>query len=376
MPCATFTLGGYFEITSNKDANMSTLTNHSLPENFATMSDDVPHQLAMFGLGENDDDALRGAHEIIASNVEGLVQAFYNFVRGFPELNRFITPSNTHRLEEAFRSYLLTLGVELDDASYIQGRVRIGATHEKLGLPIKGYLGAYAHVQEIITRLIFQNCTADAEWVKLVCAINKVIMLDASMAVEAYHRVALGRVEQLMSQLEHEKEAIRRMAETDHLTGLLNRRYFYDCLDAEIQRCHRYGNSLCVLSLDLDDFKTINDSHGHHAGDVVLRTLSGILKQYARKTDKCGRLGGEEFGVTLVETNLETAQLMAERLRLAILKAEASLRDLRLSASVSIGIAQWSPRVADAAELLKQADSALYAAKEAGKNCIRIANVE
>lgn len=353
---------------------MDTVTDPLVPETIAGSFNDAQHRLAMFGLGPNDADALRGAHEVIAGNIEGLVRTFYDFVRTFPELERFITSSNTHRLEESFRRYLLTLGVEPDGADYTEDRVRIGSTHEKLGLPIKGYLGAYAHVQEVITRLMLQQGATDAEWVELVCAINKVIMFDASMAVDAYHRAALGRIEQLMRQLEQEKEEIRRLAETDHLTGLLNRRCFYDCLDAEIQRCHRYGNTRCVLTLDLYDFKTINDSYGHHAGDAVLKMLGGTLKQYARKTDKCGRLGGDEFGVILVETNLETAQLMAERARLAILNEEAAARDLRLSMSVSIGIAQWSPRVADAAELLKLADSALYSAKADGKNCIRIAN--
>lgn len=353
---------------------MNTLTQSSHRDEGPQLSKGTERRIEMFGLGPHDHEALRAAHEIINGNVEGLIEAFYGFVRGFPELERFIlAPQVAQRLEASFRQYLLTLGQDFDAPQYADGRIRIGSVHEKVGLPIRGYLGAYAHLQEIITRLIFQHCAVDAEWVKLVCAINKVIMLDASLAVDAYHRAALDRIEQLMHQVEEEKEEIRHLAQTDHLTGLLNRRYFYDCLEAEIQRCQRYGNALCVLALDLDNFKMVNDTYGHHVGDIVLKTFSGLLKQYTRKTDLCGRLGGEEFGVILVESDIETTQLMAERLRLAILNEEILTSRARLTVSVSIGIAQWGPHVADASDLLKRADAGLYAAKAAGKNCICVA---
>lgn len=332
-------------------------------------------KMAFFGLGPTDLQPLRSAQEIILRNVDGLVRGFYNFVLAFPELERFVQSQNVRaRLEQSFRQYLLTLGVEIDTPEYAEGRLRIGAVHEKIGLPISGYLGAYSHLQAMITRMIVQQRESSADALAAVSAINKVIMLDASFAVDAYHRAAMSRIEQLMRQLEEDKEEIRHLAEMDHLTGLFNRRYMYDRLESEIQRCQRYGNSLCLLSLDLDNFKSINDTHGHHAGDAVLRTFGAVLKRCVRKTDSCGRLGGEEFGVILVETEPETARLMAERIRLAILNEDFNCGRFRLSVSASIGIAPWQADVAGASELLKRADAGVYAAKAAGKNCICVAD--
>ena len=160
------------------------------------------------------------------------------------------------------------------------------------------------------------------------------------------------------------------------MTGVTNRRCFFDGLEAEIQRCQRYGNSLCVLMIDVDNFKTVNDTYGHHAGDVVLTAIAKTLLEITRMTDRIGRWGGEEFAVALVETDLATAEVMAERIRLAMVHNEISVGGQCLMVSVSIGIAQWCPDMIETNAVLNKADQALYAAKVAGKNCIRVADQE
>lgn len=346
--------------------------------NDTVTSHDNERRLAMFGLLPEEGAELGEAREIIIRNIDQLTDAFYSHMLSFGELARFVSAAGVERrLRESFRAYLLNIGLECHETSYFESRLRIGSVHEKIGVPLKGYLGTYAKLQDLITQLILDKCGDDARGRKIVSAINKVIILDASLAIDAYHQAALKRIEQLMDQLEEEKSEIRHLAQTDQLTGLLNRRYFFDCLEAETQRCRRYGNPLCVLVIDLDDFKSINDEFGHHVGDAVLQSVSRTLLRSARKTDVCGRLGGEEFVAALVETDLETAALIAERFRLAVLHDEITVEDTcRVTVSVSIGVARWNPSDLGGASLLKRADMAMYTAKAEGKNCIHFAEEE
>lgn len=162
---------------------------------------------------------------------------------------------------------------------------------------------------------------------------------------------------------------LREMVVTDPLTGLLNRRGFFNQLHAEIQRARRYPASLSVLVMDVDRFKTINDTYGHSAGDLALLTLATACLNSLRAIDKMGRIGGEEFAVVLPGTNLDGARIIAEKLRLAVGEAPVSPGDGTLFAmTVSIGIAVWNAEDASGDELMHQADRALYAAKEAGRN--------
>ncbi len=157
-------------------------------------------------------------------------------------------------------------------------------------------------------------------------------------------------------------------AATDSLTGLANRRSLDEELALEWRRAHRVGDSLAFVLLDLDNFKTVNDGHGHQAGDAVLRAVGGILGDGVRQVDLAGRYGGEEFALILPETDLAGALKLAERLRT---KLESTAVELpsgeTLRATASFGVAVKGEL--DAPEqLVAVADEALYAAKAAGKN--------
>lgn len=160
-----------------------------------------------------------------------------------------------------------------------------------------------------------------------------------------------------------------RLSRTDALTGLPNRRHFVDALEREFERSTRYGGSLGLLVIDIDHFKRVNDTWGHLAGDKVLRDVAGILAYNLRQSDIAARFGGEEFAVLLPETDLEGAVLVAERYRLEIAARQFKIDGAGLQITVSIGAAAL-PRTqaADATELLRRADAALYKAKESGRN--------
>ena len=161
---------------------------------------------------------------------------------------------------------------------------------------------------------------------------------------------------------------MERQARVDGLTGLANRRQLEDQLSTELSRVERFGGSLAVVIADLDDFKTVNDRFGHPAGDLVLREFARTLADGVRDIDIAGRWGGEEFLLLLPGTDLEGAARVAERIRRAFADRFVLSTDGEpIAATASFGVAAC-PESADAADLLRAADAALYRAKGSGKN--------
>lgn len=152
---------------------------------------------------------------------------------------------------------------------------------------------------------------------------------------------------------------------TDHLTGLANRRRFERQLDREVARTVRYGRPFCLLMLDIDQFKLVNDTHGHEAGDESLTRVGRILQEGTRGIDLAARIGGEEFGIILTETDLAGGVEVAERLRLAISSAEIPVVR-RITGS--FGVAECPLHAKTARELYTAADNALYEAKREGRD--------
>lgn len=177
--------------------------------------------------------------------------------------------------------------------------------------------------------------------------------------------------------LEREAEAARqeldRLATTDDLTGLANRRHFFALTTREIDRSQRYGHALSVLMLEVDHFKRINDRYGQEIGDEVLRRLGETLRGTLRDSDILARMGGEEFAILLPETKLIIAHEVAERLRAAAAEIRLPLaRDLALSFTISIGVTQLNAAETGIRAPLKRADAALHAAKNKGRNRIEL----
>lgn len=164
-------------------------------------------------------------------------------------------------------------------------------------------------------------------------------------------------------------QTVERQAVTDELTGLANRRQFQDTLAREIERARRFEAPLSLLMLDLDDFKSVNDTYGHQTGDVVLREVGRIVRESSREIDTPARYGGEELAMILPETDGDGAFQLAERVRRGIEELVISTpEDGQLRVTASFGAATQPGRGADAQELLEAADTALYEAKAAGKN--------
>ena len=172
-------------------------------------------------------------------------------------------------------------------------------------------------------------------------------------------------------ELEASRHALALQAATDPLTQLKNRRAFFDNADKFFSQARRYHTDLSLMLIDIDHFKRINDTHGHHGGDEALSHLAAVLSRMTRSEDTVARIGGEEFGVLLPDTNRLGAAVLAERVRAAVEREPFILGGKTVNVTVSIGIASFGPDGLDVIDqLMSAADRRLYLAKSAGRNRI------
>jgi diguanylate cyclase (GGDEF)-like protein len=165
-------------------------------------------------------------------------------------------------------------------------------------------------------------------------------------------------------------EMVRIQAVTDELTGLYNLRHLHETLEGEIERSRRFGQPVGLMLLDIDDFKSVNDTFGHQQGDLVLIEVGRVLRALSRDIDEPARYGGEEMAVVLPQTDAAGAELLAERMRAAVAGIEIERLDGggRLQVTASFGVASLPANARDKDALIAEADAALYRAKRAGKN--------
>ena len=178
------------------------------------------------------------------------------------------------------------------------------------------------------------------------------------------------RIEKALRQRE---EQYRRLAAIDPLTGINNRRHFFELAQAEINRARRFHHPLAMIMIDIDHFKKINDTFGHHRGDLVLKRCTELIRKCLREMDIVGRYGGEEFFILLPETNLEQGSKVAERLVGVFRETPIKVGPEEAFVTISVGIAELRDEM-DLDRLIDEADRAMYLAKNAGRN--RYANGE
>jgi diguanylate cyclase len=194
------------------------------------------------------------------------------------------------------------------------------------------------------------------------------IQIYACLPMLVIYPLAIGLVcYRVAVQLSRSKKALEKLSTTDSLTGLMNHGAWKDLLAVEFNNCQTQNRQNSVALIDIDHFKSINDTYGHIIGDNVLKQLGGALKASLRETDLAGRYGGDEFCVILPDTTLAQAGEILERLRRTVHEhTHSALPNLQLS--LSIGIAAYGPHLTDAGMWLHEADMALYDAKSTGRN--------
>lgn len=241
----------------------------------------------------------------------------------------------------------------LSKASPIDGEARL-VGHARLKDPT---------LAVVVTATLADTLESYYRQLLLIFAVLLVLTLGGAM-------FSVSLLRSLRVQESHAAE-LQRLATTDPLTGVCNRREFFAAGLREFLRARRYGTTLAVLMLDIDHFKDVNDRCGHPTGDAVLVALTGTVAALVRDQDTVGRLGGEEFAVILPATDLPGAIAGAERLRAAVGQAQIARADdptAQLSVTVSIGVAALAADDASFEAVLARADKRLYAAKDAGRN--------
>jgi diguanylate cyclase (GGDEF)-like protein len=178
----------------------------------------------------------------------------------------------------------------------------------------------------------------------------------------------LRRSFQLSHELRIASDTADRLARTDELTGMKNRRAFYELAQQAFEQAARYERPLSLISLDIDHFKSINDTWGHAAGDAALRAIARVMTTTSRVTDIAGRVGGEEFAILLPETTTEAAVVHAERLRRDVADIVVSYDGVDIRLTCSMGVASRDEFTVSLDRLMARADAALYDAKAAGRN--------
>ena len=185
------------------------------------------------------------------------------------------------------------------------------------------------------------------------------------------------KAERLADELKEANRMLQTLAVTDGLTGLHNFRYFHVELQKEMARARRHMHSVSLVMLDIDNFKQINDNYGHLSGDIVLKSLAGLIRESIRVVDTTARYGGEEFSLILPETDMKGATFVAEKLRKSIEANSVVINSIKIRVTVSMGICVYEPMKKELSEdeIIKAADRALYNSKRAGKNRLSIATL-
>ncbi|MGA1979208.1 MAG: sensor domain-containing diguanylate cyclase [Sedimentisphaerales bacterium] len=166
-------------------------------------------------------------------------------------------------------------------------------------------------------------------------------------------------------------EKIQHQATTDGLTGLANYKTFYEILEKELWRTRRYGGQISLIMVDIDNLKKINDAYGHHTGDKVIREISKKIRTCIRQIDTAARYGGDEFAVILPNTSLADAVVAAERMVDSVSDSPITWKKEQIALSISVGVGEYGAE-SSPEDITSRSDQALYMAKQAGKNTVRI----
>ncbi len=173
-------------------------------------------------------------------------------------------------------------------------------------------------------------------------------------------------------ELKEKQKELEELAYYDPLTGLPNRRFFFDHANLILESAKRHRTPLTLLLIDLDHFKKINDTYGHEAGDLLLKNFTEVLRKNSRKSDLPARLGGEEFALLMPNTDLQQGRVVAERIRQCFQNSVIVYRGMEVRTTLSGGLAPFVPEVEEIDDLMRMADEALYKAKELGRNRIEV----
>jgi len=347
---------------------------HELCERFGFHEDAREVRLRLLDLVDSESVrlALLTHSEVIKPNIDAIVDGFYASMMQVEAFRLIVDKHSTiDRLKNTQRQYLLQLGQGFNRPEYFEERLRVGLTHQKFGVTLSLYQGAYGKLQNLIINSIPTHLGADRlQYRAVIDIILKIVALDMSLAIDTYYGEKVTSLEKSLDVQRVEGDELRRQVKTDSLTGLCNRFCGTEALQQSLLDARENREPLCIVLADLDYFKRVNDAHGHIAGDKALKICATRIRGGARHSDVVARFGGEEFLVILHHAQLADAAVIAERIRRNVEEEPIHLQDCNVQVTLSLGVAEAQPGD-DTETLISRADKAMYLAKGAGRNCVR-----
>ncbi len=313
--------------------------------------DDFERRKAFLGIGPEDIKLIKAFRELIPELPVDLFDEFYQHLLSVDDIRVYFKDQETiRRLKKKQLAYFEQLFSGEYDEEYMLSRLHVGYVHVALNIVPLWYIGAFNNYLQGIKKLVDVYAEDKSATFQ---SITKMIMLEIVITMESYHYTKYKLQEEL-----------KKIAITDDLTGVFNRRKLEEVMCYEMDSAHRKKHALSILMLDIDHFKQVNDTYGHQTGDAVLIETARLIRACLRESDYVIRYGGEEFLACLPKTPLHTAADIADGLRRRIAEHIFSTAG---QITVSIGIAEYA--YGESRETyIRRADKQLYAAKQSGRN--------
>jgi diguanylate cyclase (GGDEF)-like protein len=356
---------------------MTKFLEQTLVEQLNLTEHEVQYRKHLFDFTDEDVGRLVSCRHFIAGRVEELVRQFYIKQVKNPEIAKIIGDAETLRnLHRTFCRYVLELFDGNYDRDYVSGRLHIGKIHRRVGVTPKLYMSSMRRLQSMLDDAIDEwggTGIADDEIASVKDSLHKILLIDAQFVFDAYidsfvldADAAKTEVESYANSLDIEVAdqtcRLREISTKDSLTGLYNNQAFYDFLVREIAVAERYELPLSLVYFDLDEFKKVNDSKGHVAGDRLLVDVGSAMFDSVRKIDIPCRYGGDEFCIILPRTDVAGAHSVCRRL------IESFRNSTDSGVSFSMGIVQCGPEeFLEMDALIEKADGLMYQAKARSK---------
>jgi diguanylate cyclase (GGDEF)-like protein len=328
-------------------------------------------------LKDNYDDAQGTQPRRLTSEFDSMLARAYFEIGDMAQARRYARSSVDKSIRNEITKPLVDAYQVLYQVAKQEGDHRSALTYyEQYAAADKGYLNE-ATAKALAYQMVNQQVLLKKRQIDGLTEKNQVLRLQQEVAAKSVETerlyvlllasilgfIVLWGYRTKRSQLRFE-----RLSRRDGLTGILNRQHFMDQAKALLKECETSAREVCLILIDLDNFKSVNDSHGHVAGDVVLQCATAVLQVGMRARDLFGRIGGEEFGVLLPDCPIETARQRAEELRVAIGSMDRAETGIGFDVSASFGVASARESGYDLRQMLIHADSALYRAKREGRN--------